>query len=180
MKQLITAILLTLLISAQAFAGQLVLKLTDRNTGRTEIVKPGARITYQLLSDSSMHEGQLERLTAFELQVNGQLISLTRIRVLSSYSKGSLITEKVAKGFGHVLSVTGRVMTYAGMEILSNDIYLFPVAGTVTVAGACMWGVGYVIEEGTEAISGKRLHYSLDAEIISKGRKPVVEDDIFR
>jgi hypothetical protein len=47
-----------------------------------------------------------------------------------------------------------------------------------------VWGVGFIIETVTEAVSSgpgeERLCYSLSAESVSKGKNSLEEDDIFR
>lgn len=182
MKQIITLILFTFLITVPAFATQQVLKLTDTRTGRTEVVKPGARIVYQLLSDSSIHTGKLEQITAFELQVNGEMISLSKIRILDARSKGEVIAGRVIHGFGSSLAFAGEVTTSAGLDILASE--WFWLGGTVAVAGVCMWGVGYVVEESSDAVSDlkekRMMHTNYSAEIVARRHAPITEDDIYR
>ena len=182
MKHLITLILFALLLAAPAFATQQVLKLTDTRTGKTEIVKPGARIVYQLLSDSSIYTGKLEKITAFELQVNGEMISLSKIRIIDARSKGEVIAGRVIHGFGSSLAFAGEVTTSAGLNILASE--WFWLGGTVAVAGVCMWGVGYVVEESSDAVSGlkekRMMHSNYNAEIVTRGHAPLTEDDIYR
>jgi hypothetical protein len=128
MKYFITALVFSLLLLAlpnTLLAGH-VLKVTDTRSGKTQYVKPGARLVYQLLADSSIHDGELERITAFEIQVDGQMLSLTKIKILYACSKGKMVTGRVFRGVGRGLSVTGQAVTFIGVENLpaSSTIFL--------------------------------------------------------
>ena len=179
----IFAFLLALPVAVNA--QDLFLKLTDTRTGKTELVKPGATITYQLMDDSTRREGILNNMTVFALEIDGREISLSKIKVLGACSKGRMIAGDVARNVGDGLTFAGEVVAGAGVEMLgvNNGYGWFIVGGTVTVTGGVLWGVGFIAKAVLSPIlytlRDTELSRNLKADVVSKNKELVYPDDIY-
>lgn len=181
---ILTSFMLLVVLSFSSYAQSRLLKLTDTRTGRAELVKPGAMVTYQLANDSITRSGKLGELNASAIRIDGNDIRLSEVSILGACSKGRLIAGDVAEGIGHGLTIVGQVVTWAGMEIFVwGEGYGWVIGGTVTVAGGILWGTGIlvkaVLSPVLHTLKDSELSDNLKAEVVLQDKDLVYPDDIY-
>lgn len=141
--------LLLVLASFGAFA-QKALQLTGKRSGRTVIVQPGTELLFTRNSDSTLstRHGKLSEVTATDVTIGGEVIPVSDLKVVAVHDYRNERAGDAAQDIGRGLVIAGDIVTHVGLNFfISEDFYVWPVGGTVALVGACIWGLGLLVDE---------------------------------
>ena len=164
-------------LSAASFA-QKALQLTSTRTGRVETVGKGTELLYRLKKDSGgvTHHGVLKAINDSSIVIGDETFSVSDMEVVAVHARNNDRDAEAARIVGNGLIIAGDIVTHAGLNIFINDdFYVWPVGGTIAFVGACIWGLGLIMDEiVSPAIRENNTHagdLNWKAEIIESQKK---------
>jgi len=147
MKKAFLLLLVVFSITAFSSSAENVLVITNPKSGESDIFKKGSFIVFELKADKSTHEGLIRTINDSSLEFDDGQVSFSQINILAGTTKAKIVAGHVANAVGNVLIVAGTTTFNCGLNFFSyGDYYYWPIGGTVWIAGACVAGLGYVID----------------------------------
>ncbi len=152
MKKLTPAFILFIFLfafSLNSFA-QKALQVTSTHTGRVETIGKGTQLIYRIKNDSnrSVQHGTLKSIGDSSLVINDDNIPVSQIEIVAINSRNYEREANTARAVGNGLIIAGDIVTHTGLSIFINDdFYVWPVGGTIALVGACIWGIGLLMDE---------------------------------
>ena len=150
MKKALLLLLVVIAFPIFSICAENVLTITNPKSGESDILRKGSFLVFELKADKSTHEGFIREINDSSLVFDYAQVSFSELNILAGTTKSKIAATKIANTLGGVLIVTGSTVFNCGLNFFSyGDYYYWPVGGTIWMAGACVAGLGYMLDWAT-------------------------------
>jgi hypothetical protein len=181
MKKTILFLLVVFSLTAFHSSAENVIVITNPKSGESDVFKKGSFIVFALKADGSTHEGLIRAINDSSIEFDEAQVSFSQMHILAGTTKSKIVAGHVANAVGTALIIAGTSTFNCGLNFFSyGDYYYWPLGGTVWLAGACVAGLGYMLDWATPLDHHVRVrnYRGWDAHITNDERIPAQEKQI--